>query len=377
MFGKRVTLFTLFGFKVRLDMSWILIAALIVWTLGGGYFPYLYPGLHQTAYWVMGAIGVLGLFVSIILHEMSHSLVARAYGMSMKGITLFLFGGVAEMEEEPQSPKVEFLMSVVGPVSSIVIGVVFYGISLAGFRFGWPVPVTGVLEYLAYINILLACFNLLPAFPLDGGRILRSILWKVWADLRRATRVSSRIGSGFAYLLFAAAVYNLFTGNIIGGIWWFLIGMFLRMAAQTSYRQLLLRRSLEGEQVARFMKSDPVTVSPALSIREFVDDYVYRYQYDMFPVTGEGRLLGCMTTARVKDIPREEWGSIVVGERMTEPGPENSLERDRDAVTALAVMKKTGNTRLMVTDGDRLVGVLTLKDLLDFFSLKVDLEGEE
>jgi Zn-dependent protease/CBS domain-containing protein len=376
MFGKRVTLFKLLGFEIRLDMSWILIVVLITWTLAAGYFPYRIPGLTTPTYWLMGVIGALGLFVSIILHELSHSLVARFYGMPMKGITLFLFGGVAEMGDEPSSAKVEFLMSIVGPLSSFAIGFAFYGLFVLGTQGIWPPPVNAVLEYLAVINVLLACFNLIPAFPLDGGRILRSILWKVRNDMRWATRISSGIGSGFGILFIIFAVYNLLTGNFIGGIWWFLIGMFLRMAAQSSYRQLLLRRALEGEPIKRFMKTDPVTVSPSLSIQEFVEDYVYHYHFDMFPVAEGGRLLGCIATKNVKEIARGSWRDTTVRDRMTSICAENSLRPDTDAVDALAAMTRTGNTRLMVTDGERLVGILALKDLLQFFSMKVELEGD-
>jgi Zn-dependent protease/CBS domain-containing protein len=374
MFGKGITLFKLFGFEVRLDMSWLFIAFLITWSLGSGFFPYRYPGFSTFTYWVMGAVGALGLFFSIVFHELCHSLVARGYGMPMKGITLFIFGGVAEMGDEPSSPKVEFQMSVVGPLSSIAIGFVCYGLFILGMRGAWPMQVNAVLEYLAAINILLACFNLIPAFPLDGGRILRSILWKIWKDVRRATRVSSRIGSGFGYLLIAFAVYNLLVGNFIGAVWWFLIGMFIRGAAQMSYQQLLLRRALEGEPVSRFMKKDPVTVSPSLSIREFVDDYMLKHHFKMYPVVEDGRLIGCITSQDVKRIPRETWSDTIVGDAATRVCAENSVGPDTDSVQALALMRRTGNSRLMITDGEKLVGIVSLKDLLEFLSLKVELE---
>ncbi len=373
MFGKRIKLFKLFGFEVRLDLSWIFIAVLITWSLGSGFFPYRYPGFSTFTYWVMGAVGAVGLFVSIVLHELCHSLVANAYGMPMKGITLFIFGGVAEMGDEPPSPKVEFQMSVVGPLSSIAIGFVCYGLFILGMRGAWLMPVNAVLEYLAAINILLACFNLIPAFPLDGGRILRSILWKVWKDIRRATRVASMIGAGFGYLLIAFAVYSLLVGNFIGAVWWFLIGMFIRGAAQMSYQQLILRRSLEGEPVSRFMKRDPVTVSPSISIREFVDDYMLHHHFKMYPVVEDGRLIGCITSQEVKKVPREAWPNTIVGEVATRVCAENSVGPDTDSVDALARMRKTGSSRLMITDGDRLVGILSLKDLLEFLSLKVEL----
>ncbi len=374
MFEKRITLFKLFGFEVRLDMSWIFIAILVTWSLGSGYFPYRYPGFSTLTYWLMGAVGALGLFSSIIFHELCHSLVARSYGLPMKGITLFVFGGVAEMGDEPSSPKVEFLMSVVGPLSSFAIGFVFYGLFIMGERGAWAIQVNAVLGYLAAINILLACFNLIPAFPLDGGRILRSILWRVKNDIRWATRISSLIGSVFGYLLIAFAVYNLLSGNLLGAIWWFLIGMFIHSAAQMSYRQLLVRRALEGEPVSRFMKRDPVTVSPVVSLREFVDDYQLRFHFKMYPVVDDEILVGCITSGEVKKVPKENWRETTVGEVAIRVCAENSVGPETDSVEALALMRRTGNSRLMITEGGKLVGILSLKDLLEFLSLKVELE---
>ena len=196
MFGRRIKLFTLLGFEVKIDLSWLVIAVLIVWSLSVDLFPRYFPGLGPQAYWGMGVAGALGLFLSIIFHEFSHSIVARKYGMPMKGITLFIFGGVAEMGDEPPRPLAEFMMAVVGPLSSIFIAGVAYVVYLQGTGAGWPEPLNGILGYLAYINALLAGFNLLPAFPLDGGRILRSILWGARKNLRWATRIASGIGAG-------------------------------------------------------------------------------------------------------------------------------------------------------------------------------------
>jgi Zn-dependent protease len=277
VFGKRINLFKLLGFEVRIDLSWIIIVVLIIWSLSVGLFPYQYKNLSKQTYWLMGALGALGLFLSIIFHEFAHSLVARRFGMPMKGITLFIFGGVAEMGEEPPSAKAEFMMAIVGPLSSIMIGLILYGISALGTQSRWPDPVNGVLRYLAMINGILAGFNLLPAFPLDGGRVLRSILWGVKRNLRWATRISSQIGSAFSFLLIILAVFQLFRGNFIGAMWWFLIGMFLRGAAKMSYQQLLTRNALEGEPVSRFMRSDPITVPPSITVQQLVEDYIYLY----------------------------------------------------------------------------------------------------
>ena len=374
MFGKRINLFKLLGFEVRIDLSWIIIAVLIIWSLSVGLFPYHYKNLSTQTYWLMGILGALGLFLSIIFHEFAHSLVARRFGMPMKGITLFIFGGVAEMGEEPPSAKAEFLMAIVGPLSSIMIGLVLYGISALGAQGRWPEPVNGVLRYLAMINGILAGFNLLPAFPLDGGRVLRSILWGLKRNLRWATRISSQIGSAFSFLLIILAVFQLFQGNFIGAMWWFLIGMFLRGAAKMSYQQLLTRNALEGEPVSRFMRSDPVTVPPSITVQQLVEDYIYKYHFKMFPVIDSDKLIGCITTKEVKGIPREEWSQKTIGELTAECSPKNTIEPKTDAIKALSIMNQNGASRLMVTQGNRLVGVISLKDLLNFLSLKVELE---
>lgn len=374
MFGKRITLFKLLGFEVRIDLSWVVIAALVVWSLSAGLFPVYYSGLSRQTYWLMGITGAFGLFASIVFHEFCHSIVARNYGMPMKGITLFIFGGVAEMGDEPTSAKAEFMMAVVGPLSSIFIGALSYGVHLLGDKSGWPESVNGVIRYLAYINVLLAAFNLLPAFPLDGGRMLRSILWGARKNLRWATNISSGIGSTFGILLIVFGIYQFFRGDLIGGLWWFLIGMFLQEAARTSYRQLLIRKALEGESVRRFMQTDPVTVPPSTSVQKLVEDYVYKYHFKMFPVVDSGKLVGCISTKQVQNVPREAWGTETVQEIAVQCPTENTIDPQADAVQALSLMNRTGDSRLMVTEDSRLVGIISLKDMLKFLSLKVELE---
>lgn len=377
MFGKRITLFRLFGFDVRIDLSWLIIVVLITWSLARGVFPARLPGLSEATYWWMGIAGAFGLFFSVVVHEFSHSLVARRFGIPMRGITLFIFGGVAEMEEEPPSARAEFFMTIAGPLASIAIGLVAYGFAVWARRAGWPAPVSGLLAYLWPLNLLLAGFNLLPAFPLDGGRVLRSILWVRTGRLRWATRIASRIGSGFGFLLIALGIVYLVRGDLFGGIWWALIGLFLRNASQVSYQSLLMRQVLQGEPARRFMKPDPITVPPSLPVDEFVENYVYRQHFQMYPVVEEGRLLGCVTARKVKEVPRQEWAGRTVNELAASCSPENTISPDADSTEALSLMNRTGNSRLMVVEDGRLVGILTLKDLLQFLALKVDLEGEE
>ncbi|HET7100543.1 MAG TPA: site-2 protease family protein [Terriglobia bacterium] len=376
MFGRTYTLFKMFGFAVRVDASWLIIAVLITWSLAAMVFPHEQPGLSHAEYWLMGIAGAFLLFVSIIVHEFAHSLVARRSGLSIKGITLFIFGGVAEMEREPSSAKVEFQMAIAGPLTSVAVGAAFFALALA-MRGSWPVAIVEVFTYLYWINWVLAAFNMIPAFPLDGGRVLRAALWHWKGNIWEATRIASAIGSGFGVLLIAYGAYRLlFFGDFIGAVWLFLIGMFLRSVAQGSYQQLVVQRMLEGETIRRFMHTNPVTVSPALSVEDLVEHYIYKYHYKMFPVVNDSNdLLGCVTTKEVKAIPRGEWARNSVQAVMRASCTEDIVTPDTDAIKALAQMKKTQNSRLMVVDDGRLAGVLTLKDLLAFLSSKIELES--
>jgi Zn-dependent protease len=378
MFGRRIELFTAFGIPIRIDTSWFVVALLISWTLADSYFPSSYPGHPAATYWAMGIAGALGLFASIIIHELAHALAARQYGLSIRGITLFIFGGVAEMDREPPSAIAEFFVAIAGPIASVFLAVSFLLTGFVWMFAGWPGSASGVLFYLMFINFVLVVFNMIPAFPLDGGRVLRSALWSWRKDLRWATAVTSRIGSGFGLLLIVFGVLEVVRRqDFIGGMWLFLIGMFLRSAAQGSYRQLTLRQNLEGETVERFMHPDPIAVPRAISVAEVVEQYVYRYHYKLFPVVDDDRLLGCVTTQQIKELPQEEWARQTVGAIATPCSPDNTVGPQTDALEALAMMSRSGASRLMVVEDERLVGIITLKDLLRFLALKVELEDDK
>jgi len=370
MWGKGITLFKLFGFKVRADLSWLVLAVLVTWSLASGVFPAAYPDLQPVTYWLMGVAGAIGLFISIVFHEFWHSLIARRFGLPMKGITLFIFGGVAEMSEQPASPSVEFFMAIAGPISSVVLGGALYLLSRA-----MPQSIAGsVLRWLGVINFILAGFNMIPAFPLDGGRVLRAILWAAKKDLRGATLTASRFGSGFGIFLIIWGVVHFIGGYFISGLWLALIGMFIRGASRMSYQQVVLRQSLQGRHVDRFMRSDPVTVPASTTVRDLVENYFYRYHHRMFPVTNGSGLAGCVTSRQVKDLPQERWDTMTVSQVLQPCSPDNTIRSDADADKALALMNRTGNSRLLVVDGDSLVGIITLKDMLDFLAMKFELE---
>ena len=377
MLEKRFTIFRLLGVDVKIHISWAIIALLIAWSLATGFFPSYYPNLSPAIHWWMGVGGALGLFVSIVIHELAHAVVAKKYGIRIRGITLFIFGGVAEMEEEPASAGAELRMAIAGPITSMVLGTGFYVLSVAGKELLWPVLLTGVFYYLGWINWILALFNLVPAFPLDGGRVLRAYLWSRYGSLRKATRTASNIGSAFGTWMIVLGGFVVLRGNFIAGMWWFLIGLFLRGASQSSYQQVIIRKALEGEPIRRFMTPDPVVVPPSLSIEELVEDYIYKYHHELFPVMTDSKLLGCVRAQQVKQFPRSRWAEHSVEELLAPSSKDNTIAADTDTVQALALMQRTGQSRLMVVEGSKLVGIIALKDLLTFLALKLDLEGNE
>ena len=374
MFGRGVKLFKLFGFEVRIDWSWIFIVLLVTWTLALGFFPAYVKGLTVGEYWWMGLAGAIGLFLCIVLHELGHSMVARRFGIPMKEITLFIFGGVAEMDDEPPSPKAEILMTLAGPAVTLVLAAASFGIARLGEIAGWPAPVLAIFVYLTWINFVLLAFNLLPAFPLDGGRVLRSILWAWKKNIRWATRVAAAIGSSFAFLLGAWGIVGMLSGSFVQGMWWVVLAIFLYSASRQSYQQLLLRQALEGEPVRKFMTANPVTVPPSASVKEVVDDYVYKYHHKMFPVVGDGHLVGLLGVDQLKQLPSQEWDRHTAQEMAAPLSPQNTVGPDDDATKALSTMARSQISRLLVVDNGQLIGIVALKDLLKFFALKIELE---
>jgi CBS domain-containing protein len=281
------------------------------------------------------------------------------------------------MEDEPPNPKAEFIMAIVGPLSSCLISIFFFLLYNLGEKIGWPVTVNGVLNYLAWLNIILAVFNLIPAFPLDGGRVLRSALWSWKKDIRWATAISAQIGSGFGILLIIMGIVYIISGNFVGGLWWFLIGLFLRSTAQMSYQKLLARNLFNAKKVNELMVKNPVTVPRSISLEEFIRDYVYKHHFQMYPVLSFGKLTGCISIKQVASIPREEWAQYTVGAVALPCNEETTVGPEEDANKALAIMNRTGNSRLLVVKGDQLEGIIALKDMLKLLSLKMELADLE
>lgn len=374
MFGPGIKLFSILGFEVKLDFSWVFIATLVVWSLATGYFPNQLEGFTSDIYWTMAVVGMFGLFFSIVFHELAHSLVARIFGLKIKGITLFIFGGMAEMANDPKNPITEFMMAIAGPIGSFILAGIFYLIVLIGSAIGIGQPIVTVFAYLAFINTILAFFNLIPAFPMDGGRVLRSILWHYTGNKAKATHIAVRGGHFFGVGLIVFGIASALTGNFVAGIWMGLIGMFIqRSAASEDFRSDVT--SVFGKQkVGEYMVADPVSLDVNVKIQELVDGYFYQFYHDMFPVTDHDKLVGYVTVRDVNKVPAKSWTMTSVSKIMTLCNSDNTVSVDTLMMDALTQMGKTNNGRLMVVQNDRLVGIVTLKDLLGVISIKSQLK---
>ncbi len=380
LFGKSWTLFKILGFPVKVNPTWFLLFFLIVFSLsspGGLFSAWLeQDDVSASTLWLLGVIGALGLFSSLLIHELAHSIVARRTGMPVGGITLFIFGGVSEMEAEPPTASAEFFMAVVGPLSSLALSAFFLSTwALLRFVLESPPTVYYLFFYLAIVNFLLAAFNSLPAFPLDGGRILRSFLWGISENLYSATRIASFVGSAFGMLMMIIGVFSLFYGGGIGGIWLIFLGFFLRQAAISSAQNVKMQQTLGGETVGRFMTAPPVCVSQDISIDQFVHDFVLPYHFSIFPVINdEGKLAGIIHSLRPGEINRDRWPHTLVKDIMESGLSGNKISPDTSATEALSQLSKEQGQRLVVVENGYPVGIISLRDLMDFIQLKSNLK---
>ncbi len=369
-----IPLFRLFGFLVGVHPSWFLVAMLLIWTLESEYFPAVIGGLRPTTYWLLGVAGTFAFFASVVLHDLGHRLAARMYGIPTGAVTLFMFGGVSQTEEDILSMKSETLIAAAGSGVSAVLAAGFGGLWRLGAVSGFLPELTALLGYLAGANLLLAIFNLLPAYPLDGGRVLRAYLWRRTRDFRSSTGVAAKVGSGCAVGCVAVGVLSGVAGHIIAGMWLALSGVLLFTVARASGQQSGIVTAFSKNPIRRFMNPAPVCVPAATPMDEFIDKYVYQYHHRMFPVINGGRLFGRIEVRNIRSIPRQEWSRRHVWEFTDEFTDANSVSADSDALQALELMKTTGNTRLLVREKQTLLGIVTLRDLLEHLTLKHELE---
>jgi Zn-dependent protease/CBS domain-containing protein len=348
------------GISIGVNWSWLVVFALIVWTLATGIFPSTNPGFADGTYVAMALVAALIFFVSLLLHELGHAFEARREGMEIEGITLWLFGGVAKFKGMFPSAGAEFRIAVAGPLVSLVLGLVFLGVALA---VGSPGEVDGVAAWLGYINLTLLAFNLLPALPLDGGRVLRSALWQARDDFAWATRVAAAIGRAMGYLFIGGGIALLIFLDAFSGVWFAFIGWFLLQAAGAEDRSVLTRQALSGLRVRDLVVRDPVTTHPELTLAQFMDDVVWSRRFTTYPVTEDGRAVGLLPFRRVAEVPRNEWEQRLVRDSMLPLEQVPIVNEDDELVDAAAELSEHDVRRALVLDGDRLVGLLSVTDV--------------
>lgn len=355
-----VTLFRVRGIPVRAHPSWLLILALLTWNLAVGYFPQVLPDLPAAALWIRGLVAALLLFVSVLLHELAHCIAALRYGIPVSSITLHIFGGVSQMEREPERPGAEFTIAVVGPLASFALAAAL----ALGARALDPGPgARATMQYLAFVNVLLGIFNLIPGFPLDGGRVLRAALWRLKGDGAWATRVAARTGSAFAVILIGLGILRAFTGELIGGLWFVLIGLFLRQSAEQSYQQLAVRSGLSPYAV-RDVMARQVTVVPAeATAAEVVDRYFWQHHVSSFPVVEGDRVVGIVALDRVKALTPEARETSRARDVMLPLSEALTVAPGDSLWHALEKLTQNGLGRVAVLEGGRLVGYLSVKDV--------------
>ncbi|MBI4824300.1 MAG: site-2 protease family protein [Nitrospirae bacterium] len=345
---------TVMGIPIKVHFSWLIIFGLITWSLSTFYFPKAAPELPGFSYWLSGAMAALLLFISVALHELSHSFVALRYGISISGITLFIFGGVAEMKGEPQSPGVEIKMAIAGPISSFLLSVIFF---LAYSVFDGQ-ALKALFRYLSHLNLILGVFNLIPGFPMDGGRVVRAILWRKTGDFFYATKKAAGYGQKISMAFIIFGLFSIFIG-FAGGLWFMLIGWFLYSAAQASSQRASFEEALRSIKVKDIMVKDIVTVATDMTVDTAVNEYFLKYGYGGFPVLENGKFLGILTLKEIKNVLKENWMNVRVSEIFIPHNKAWEAEEGDDAVKALEQMINMDKGRLIVMDREKMVGLIT------------------
>jgi Zn-dependent protease/predicted transcriptional regulator len=379
----------IFGINIHIDWSWIFIFLLVTWNLAGAVFPSLHPDWSVATNIALGVVAALLFFLSILLHELAHSLVAKARGLPVRRITLFFFGGVSNIEREPPSPKTEFLMAIVGPLTSILLGILFtwwgrQSVPAVAGALQNPMqvlrgldPLSTMLLWLGPINILIGLFNLIPGFPLDGGRVLRSILWAVMDNFRRATRWATALGQSIGWLMILAGIAMVFgvtlpvLGTGIGnGIWFAFIGWFLINAASQSYQQVLIEDMLEGVPITRLMREPAPSVSPDMPVSTLVYDHVMRGDERAFPVMENDHLVGMVYAENLRDVDRSQWDTTTVRDVMVPANELDAVSPREDAMDAFQKLAQKEMRQIPVVQNGELVGMLRRRDILRWLQVQ-------
>jgi len=353
----------IFGIEIGLDYSWFVIFALLTWMLAGSYFPDEFKHWSPLLYWITGAATAIMLFVSVLLHELGHSVVALRYKIPVRSITLFLFGGIAQIGAEPPSAVAEFFIAIAGPLVSLTLAVFFY---VAQSLTAGVEPLLGVAKYLTYINTALVLFNLIPGYPLDGGRVLRAIVWAITGNMGRSTVIAGNVGRFFAFLLIFAGTWQMFSGNLGGGLWIALIGWFLDSAASVQIQQVAFRGLLAGHRVSQAMSTQYAIIPENLTLQQLVDEQILGSGQRSFLVNRGDQTIGLMTLHQIKEVPRREWATKRAADVMLPFEQLKCIDPDTELWSALQKMDRNGVNQMPVVRAQRVVGVLSREDAITF-----------
>jgi Zn-dependent protease len=364
-------IFRIAGIDINIHISWLIILVFLTFSLATGWFPIMYPGSSAVTYYLLGLIASILLFVSVLLHELAHSFVARSRGLHVRNIVLFIFGGVSNIEQEPQTPGVEFSMAFVGPLVSLLIGAVCYGLLL--LVRGTHSLIVPVLTYLALMNVILGIFNLLPGFPLDGGRVLRSIIWKATGNFQTATNITTFVGQVFAYLIILWGIFLFFAGNAFNGLIIIFTGWFLLTSAQSARSQSALDTAFSGVTVNQIMNTNVMTVPANISLQKLVDEYFLpRGLRSAFVMQGD-QLAGLITLSDVRHVPRDQWPQTPVGFAMIPLERLHTITPQQNVKDVLPLMTGQDVNQLAVVQDGQLVGVLTREGILRSLEIRRNL----
>jgi Zn-dependent protease/CBS domain-containing protein len=357
------------GIPIRLDPSWLVIFGLVAWSIARVYLPSQLPQIDPARAWLGGFCASALLFTSVVIHELSHALMARRKGIPVADITLFLFGGVSRIEEEPRDPKTELLVAIVGPLTSFALAGVFW---LIARNVEGETPALGavLLHYVALLNLSLGAFNLVPAFPLDGGRVLRAAVWWRTGSLRRATHLASNLGRGFAFALMALGVIEMLTGSLVGGLWLVFIGLFLRSMSTGGMQEVALRSALEGVDVEAVMIRAPVRIAPSLTLRELVDEHLLHEAVSGYPVCEGDKVVGAIAVSQLIGLPAEELAARRVADVMRPVDAASRVAPDESLLAALNKMMREQRKLLLVMRGESLCGIVTFESIHRLLELR-------
>lgn len=358
------------GISIDINWSWLIILVLLTVSLATGWFPVIYRGWSPAVYWIAGLIAAILLFVSVLVHELAHSLMARSRGVPVKSITLFIFGGVSNIEREPPNAGTEFLIAIVGPLTSIVIGIIAF--ILGALLLPVSTFLAAILSYLGVANLLLGVFNLIPGFPLDGGRVLRSIIWGITGSLKTATRWATRIGEVIAVVFILFGVFEMFFvgGGFLNGIWFAFIGWFLWQAARTANTQVMLQSLLKGVTVADVMNRTPVTVPGDITVHQFVDDYVLNHGVRSAMVIENGALRGLVTLADLRQIPQNQWTQERVAQAMVPVQRLHVVSPTQSLNDVLPLMAQNDVNQVPVVQNGQIVGIVTRDRIMRYIEVR-------